>query len=448
MIKIKRGLDLPISGKPEQHIHEGENISSVAVLGADFSGMKPTMKVREGDTVKKGQVLFEDKKNPSVQYTAPAAGTIVAINRGAKRVFESLVINVESSEEVTFKSFDFAALPKLSGDEIIKQLLESGEWTAIRQRPYDKVPSPNTRPASIFITAIDTRPLAADPQIIINEHAQAFVDGVNVLSRLTDGKTFVCKAENAELPSINNNHVLVESFQGKHPAGLVGTHIHYLDPVSADKTVWHIGYQDVIAIGYLFTTGKIYTDRVVALSGPQVKNPRLVKTQRGASLVQLTDNQVKRSDTGNRLISGSVLDGYYGHDTEQYLGRYANQVSVLTEGTERQLFGYLSLGTNKHSVMSIYLSSLFKKLMPMTTTTNGSERAMLPLGMFEQVMPLDILPTQLLRAIVVGDLDTAVNLGALELAEEDLALCTYACPGKYEYGPLLRDALTTIEKEG
>lgn len=448
MIKIKRGLDLPIVGSPEQAIRIESNASSVAVLGSDYPGMKPTMKVREGDTVKKGQVVFEDKKTPGVLFTAPASGTVAAVNRGAKRVFESLVINVEQGDAVAFNTYNSADLLQLSGDDIIKQLLESGEWTAIRQRPYDKVPSPDTRPNSIFVTAIDTRPLAADPQVAIDAHQQAFVDGVNVLSRLTDGKTFVCKAPKTQLPAIDNNHVAIETFDGKHPAGLVGTHIHFLDPVSENKSVWHVGYQDVIAIGYLFTTGEVFSERVVAVAGPQVKTPALAKTLRGASLTELTSGKVNASEFGNRLISGSVLGGNHGGETLQYLGRYSNQVSVLEEGTEREFLGYLSLGMQKHSVMGIYLSNIFKKLMPMTTTTNGSERAMVPLGMFEKLMPLDILPTQLLRAVVVGDLDSAINLGALELVEEDLALCTYACPGKYEYGPLLRDALTTIEKEG
>lgn len=448
MIKIKRGLDLPIVGSPEQVVRVEANTSSVAVIGSDYPGMKPTMKVREGDVVKKGQVVFEDKKTPGVVYTAPASGTVASVNRGAKRVFESLVINVEAGEEVTFNRYQSSELLKLSGDDIIKQLLESGEWTAIRQRPYDKVPSPDTRPHSIFVTAIDTRPLAADPQVVIKANKQAFVDGVNVLSRLTDGKTFVCSEPNASLTKFNNPHVMTETFAGNHPAGLVGTHIHFLSPVSAEKAVWHVGYQDVIAIGYLFTTGAIYTERVIALSGPQTKDPALVKTVRGASLIEMTMGKIKTSESGNRLISGSVLDGASGDAPVQYLGRYANQVSVLEEGTERQLFGYLSPGKNKHSIKGIYLSSLLKKLVPMTTTTNGSERAMVPIAIYEEVMPLDILPTQLLRAIIVGDLESAVDLGALELAEEDLALCTYVCPGKYEYGPLLRDALTVIEKEG
>jgi Na+-transporting NADH:ubiquinone oxidoreductase subunit A len=232
-----------------------------------------------------------------------------------------------------------------------------------------------------------------------------------------------------------------------HPAGLVGTHIHHLDPVHADKTVWSVDYQDVIAIGQLFTSGKLPTSRVVALGGPQVENPRLLRTRIGANLEELTAGQLKGGE--NRVISGSVLSGRTAAGALNFLGRYHNQVSVILEGREREFFGWFSPGMNKHSNMSIYLSSFFGKgkRFDMTSSTNGSERAIVPIGTFERVMPLDILPTQLLRAIVVSDIATAQDLGVLELDEEDLALCTYVCPGKYEYGRILRDNLTLIEKE-
>jgi len=233
---------------------------------------------------------------------------------------------------------------------------------------------------------------------------------------------------------------------GPHPAGLVGTHIHYLDPVSANKTVWHVGYQDVIAIGHLFVEGKINTDRVVALAGPQVNKPRLVRTQVGASLTELTANELKAGE--NRVISGSVFGGRTAAGSSAYLVRFSNQVSVLEEGRERQMLHYLRAGTDKHSVKNIYLSKLLpKKLLNFTTSTSGSERAMVPIGAYEKVMPLDILPTQLLRALIVEDMDSVISLGGLELDEEDLALCTYVCSGKYEYGPILRGNLDRIEKE-
>ena len=296
---------------------------------------------------------------------------------------------------------------------------------------------------------MDSSPLAADPEIIARESSDDFINGVNVLSRLTTGKVFLCRAlssfEGIEKQNLAEN-VQVETFAGPHPAGLTGTHVHFLDPVSLAKQVWSINYQDVIAIGKLFTTGKISTERVIALAGPQVTKPRLLKTRLGANLEELCAGELQADE--NRVISGSVLSGRAARGVESYLGRYHLQISVLKEGRERVLLGYLSPGTKRHSVLGIYLSSLLKgRKFPFTTTTNGSTRAMVPVGSYERVMPMDILPTQLLRALIVGDIESAQNLGALELDEEDLALCTYVCPGKYEYGPILRDNLSRIEKE-
>lgn len=238
-----------------------------------------------------------------------------------------------------------------------------------------------------------------------------------------------------------------ETFAGKHPAGNVGTQIHFLDPVSMNKAVWSLGYQDVIAIGKLFTEGKISSERVVALCGPQAKTPRLMRTRVGASVDDFTQGELKSGD--NRLVSGSALSGHNARGPLAWLNRTANQLTALREGHERELLGYISPGVNRFSLMNIYLSKLMPgKRFNFTTTTNGSERAMVPVGAYEEVMPLDILPTQLLRALIVGDTDSATALGALELLEEDLALCTFVCPGKYEYGPILRDNLTTIEAEG
>ncbi len=442
MIKIKKGLDLPITGKPEQNIAQGNEVSQVALVGSDYVGMKPTMLVQVGDKVKKGQLLFTDKKTEGVNYTSPASGTVKEINRGARRVFQSIVIELSGNDEETFASHSASELSELSADTVQSQLIESGMWTTIRTRPFSRVPAPGSRPSSIFVAAVDTNPLAADPTVIIAEHKEDFTNGLAVLANLAP-KMFVTKAVSADVPAVEAQVVEVE---GPHPAGLVGTAIHNLDPVSASKTVWHVGYQDVIAIGKLFTEGKIFTDRVISLAGPQVNNPRLVRTQLGASLTELTANEL--ADGENRLISGSVFGGKTASGTEAYLGRFSTQVTVIEEGRDRPMLHYLRPGLERHSVKNIYLSKLMSnKLFNFTSTTNGSERAMVPIGAYEKVMPLDILPTQLLRAIIVEDMESAINLGALELDEEDLALCTYVCSGKYEYGPILRNNLTRIEKE-
>ncbi|MFT6914960.1 MAG: Na+-transporting NADH:ubiquinone oxidoreductase subunit A [Motiliproteus sp.] len=442
MIRITKGLDLPIAGAPKQTIINGPQVNSVAIIGSDYIGMKPTMSVREGDRVKLGQVIFTDKKTPGVKFTAPASGVVSAINRGQKRALQSVVIDIDGDETVEFATYDAAQVTR---EQVVENLVESGLWTALRTRPYSRVPSPESAPSSIFITAMDTNPLAADPAVIIADQKQAFVAGQQILSKLVEGKLFVCKAAGAEVPAAAE--ATVQEFSGVHPAGNAGTHIHFLDPVGEHKTVWTIGYQDVIAVGKLFETGTLWTERVVALAGPQVPDPVLIRTRLGANTDHLVAGLVRDAD--NRVISGSIFNGRTAEGPLAYLSRYAVQVSVLLEGRSRDFLGWIAPGGEKHSILNIVTGKLnVGKLFNFTTSTNGSQRAMVPVGQFEAVMPLDILPTQLLRALVVGDMDAAIALGALELEEEDLALCTYACTGKYEYGEILRDNLTNILKEG
>lgn len=445
MITIKQGLDLPISGKPEQVIHNGNPVSEVAVLGEEYVGMRPSMKVREGDVVKKGQVLFEDKKNPGVVFTAPASGTIVAINRGEKRILQSVVIKVEGDEQITFSHCNMADLTSLTGEQVKQNLVESGLWTAFRTRPFSKIPALNAQPSSIFVNAMDTNPLSADPMVVLDEYKQDFVNGLTVLNRLFEGEKTIhlCSAKNLNLDVTNVKNTV---FAGPHPAGLSGTHIHFIDPVNVNKQVWYLNYQDVIAIGKLFTTGQLDVERIISLAGPQVKNPRLVRTQLGAKVSDIVANELKEGD--NRVISGSVLSGAKATGVHDYLGRYALQVSVIAEGRDKEFLGWIAPGADKFSITRTVLGYFSKKLFNFTSAVNGGHRAMVPIGSYERVMPLDIIPTLLLRDLCAGDTDSAQSLGCLELDEEDLALCTFVCPGKNEYGPLLRQTLDKIEKEG
>lgn len=446
MITIKKGMDLPISGTPAQVISDGPTIKTVALLGEEYVGMRPTMHARVDDEVKKGQVLFVDKKNPGVQYTSPASGKVIEVNRGAKRVLQSVVIEVSGDDQVTFESFTIDQLAKLDRKVIVSQLVESGMWTALRTRPFSKVPLIESNTQAIFVTAMDTSPLAADAAVIINEQPEAFKAGLDILSVLTEGKVYVCKG-NQTLPNSSQSNVEEHEFSGVHPAGLVGTHMHYLYPVSLTNVAWSLNYQDVIAFGKLFLTGEINTDRVISLAGPATKNPRLIRTQIGASLDDVTEGEVLPGEV--RVISGSVLSGTQASGPHAYLGRYHMQVSVLHEGREKEFLGWAMPGKDKFSITRSFLSHLFpSRVFNMTTTTNGSDRSMVPIGNYERVMPLDIEPTLLLRDLCAGDSDSAQRLGVLELAEEDLALCTFVCPGKYEYGELLRDCLDKIEKEG
>lgn len=447
MIKITKGLNLPIAGMPSQQISSKPAVKRVALLGEEYIGMRPSMAVREGDRVQKGQLLFEDKKNPGVRFTAPASGTISAIHRGERRVLQSVVIDVDGDDAVHFPRYELADLAALTREVVQRQLLESGMWTAFRTRPFSKIPAPGSVPAAIFVTAIDTNPLAADPQPIILAQREAFDAGLTLLTRLTDGKVHVCQANGGKLGGHPVGQVTFNQFAGPHPAGLVGTHIHFLEPVSLKKQVWHLNYQDVIAVGKLFLEGELSVERIIALAGPQVKEPRLIKTCSGASLDELLADELL--DDENRIISGSVLSGTHARGPHAFLGRFHLQVSVVKEGREKELFGWVMPGKDKFSITRTTLGHFMKrKLFNFSTDANGGERAMVPIGNYERVMPLDILPTMLLRDLLAGDTDSAQALGCLELDEEDLALCTYVCPGKYEYGPALRSVLTQIEQEG
>lgn len=447
MIKLSKGLDIPLSGAPEQRIDDAPAARAVALLGADYVGMKPTMAVQVGDRVKTGDLLFTCKKTAGLRYTAPASGVVSAINRGARRVLQSVVIDVDGDEAVEFKRCSARRARGLAADTVRAQLLESGLWTALRTRPFSKVPAPDHAPAAVFVNAMDTQPLAADPALLLAEQGDAFALGLDLLAGQTAGPVFVCSAPGAEAPLGAADNVRREEFAGPHPAGLAGTHVHFLLGVNSERSVWTVNYQDVIAIGRLFMDGRLWTERVIAFAGPQVERPRLVRTRIGADLEALCAGEVAGAE--NRIISGSVLGGRKVSGPGAYLGRYHLQVTVLREGREREFLHYLRAGADKHSSMGIYLSSWFgRRPQAMTTSTNGSERAMVPVGAYERVVPLDILPTPLLRSLIVGDTEMAQALGCLELEEEDLALCTYVCPSKYEYGPILRDNLTRIENEG
>ena len=447
MIKITKGLDLPIAGLPDQQRIDDVMVSRVAVMGEEYVGLRPSMAVKEGDRVIKGQLLFEDKKIPGVRFTSPACGTVSAIHRGERRVLQSVVIDIDGDESVAFAHYAADALATLPRDVVASQLIESGLWTAMRTRPFSKTPTPGTEPAAIFVTAMDTNPLAADPQPIILAQREAFNAGLTLLTRLTDGKVHVCQSSGGKLGGHPQGQVTFNQFTGPHPAGLVGTHIHFLEPVSLNKLVWHLNYQDVIAIGKLFLDGVLWTERVIALGGPQVKHPRLMRTFLGADLNALLVDELHEGE--NRVLSGSVLNGTHAIGPHAFLGRFHLQVSVLKEGREKELLGWVAPGRDKFSITRTTLGHFLKnKLFNFSTDTHGGERAMVPIGSYERVMPLDILPTVLLRDLLAGDTDSAQALGCLELDEEDLALCTYVCPGKYEYGPVLRRVLTQIEQEG
>jgi Na+-transporting NADH:ubiquinone oxidoreductase subunit A len=449
--RITRGLDVPLAGAPVQAVEPARAATRVALVAADYVGLKPTMLVQPGDRVRRGQPVFEDKKTPGVRYTAPAAGTVAAIHRGDKRAFQSLVITVGDDEgpdaQVALSSFTGRPVAELDAGSIRALLVESGLWTAFRTRPFSRIPAADSTPESIFVTAVDTHPHAPDVAIVLADRGPDFEIGVTALQALTSGKVYVCKAAGSPVRAPAGPKVAVEEFTGPHPAGTPGVHIHLLDPVDHGRTVWHVGYQDVAAIGRLLATGRIDVERVVSLAGPGVARPRLLRTRLGASIDELAGGELVPGE--QRVLSGSVLDGRIASgEVHGYLGRHHLQVSALPEGRRREMFGWITPGRDKFSLWGVVAGHFAKGTgLPLTTTTNGGKRAMVPIGGYERVMPMDLMPTFLLRALIIGDIERAEALGCLELDEEDLALCTFVCPGKIEYGPLLRAMLDRIEKE-
>lgn len=428
-------------------ITDGADVASVAVIGADHAGLRPVMHVKVGEQVKLGQPLFAERGDERVLFAAPGSGHITAIHRGARRALLSVVIKLDGRDEVTFSSWPEAGLANLRLDQVKEMLLSSGLWTALRTRPYGRRANPDEIPAAIFVTAMDSNPLAADAKLIIDAEEKSFANGLTVVSQLTHGKVHLCHAPWADLPTGDRDNVVAAEFAGPHPAGLVGTHIHLLEPVSANKLVWHLNYQDVISIGKLFTTGRLPVDRVVSLAGPVVKRPRLVRTRIGASIDDLIEGELL--DEQCRVISGSVLSGRRAIGLEAYLGRFHNQISVIAEATASPRSSHRSAFARLFTAYSALVTGApVKRKYTMTTAQNGDPGPLVPLGGYDRVMPLDVLPTPLIRALMVGDTDMAQALGCLELEEEDLALCTFMCPGNIDHGSLLRQTLDRIEKEG
>ena len=450
MIRIKKGLDIPIYGTPAEDIVDSKKSRSVAVLGNDYVGMKPTMLVEEGDSVSLGQPLFEDKKNPGVLITSPAGGKIEAINRGDRRALQSIVIEVEAEEKAEeFKSFTTEELVSATSESVRHQLITSGMWAAFRTRPYSKIPTVDSSPSNVFISVLDTEPLSPDPEKIVNLRLEDFNFGISVLKRLIDCPIHISVSENSSLEIIEDEQVKKHRFSGPHPAGLVGTHMHYISPASLTNVNWTIGYQDLMAIGSLFKTGYVSTERVIALSGPQVNEPRFIKTRLGACTDELTAGELTQRE--NRIISGSVISGREAIGSYAYLGRYHNQISVIAEpnSKDREFMNWLTPGPRKFSKIPLFLSSLFpKKIFKFKALMNGSDRPIVPIGVYEEVLPLNMLPAMLLRNVVLMDTEKIQDLGGLELDEEDLSLCSYVCPGKYDFGSLLRAGLNKIEVEG
>jgi len=447
--RLKKGLDLPLAGAPGDELHEAARPGRVALLGRDCPGVRPRLLVAEGDQIRRGQPVLADKTHPEILFTAPGGGVVESVNRGNRRVLLSVVIRLSDREEAErFEPVESGAIHSLSGDAVRERLLSSGAWTALRRRPYGGIPAPGEVPSALFVTAHNTRPLAMPAEAVMAGRDQDLTAGLAVLRRLLDGPIHFCTGPDWSRPLPDLPGLHHATFSGPHPAGNPGTHVHFLHPAGKDRPVWHVDLQDLLACGRLFETGEWQVERIVALGGPGVRKPRLLKTRLGVDLPELLDGEL--DDGSWRIISGSVLEGHTAAADEAFLGRRDQQVTVLAEDLRRSLLGWANpIPAGLFSLKRVVLGAWApRRLRSMTTSRHGGVRALVPSGSYEQVMPLDIMPTFLLRALLCGDVDEAEALGCLELAEEDLALCTVVCPSKIEYGPLLRKMLDQIEKEG
>ena len=450
MIKIKKGLNIPISGTPEDKITDFKNPRSVALVGSDYHGLKPAMLVTEGEKVKIGQPLFKDKKNPGVIFSSPGGGVVESINRGAKRALQSVVIEIsDNEEEISFLSIKTDDLSNQTQSSIRDNLIKSGLWTSFRTRPFSKIPTIDSDPKSIFINCMDTNPLSLDPELIISNNLDNFELGLSAIRLLSGSPLHLCIKKDSALTFKQEENTHEHIFYGPHPSGLVGTHMHFISPATIDNINWHISYSDVILIGSFFSEGKIPTSKCMCLSGPKFESPRIISTRIGACIDEICAGELSQSE--NRVVSGSVINGREAIGPYAYIGRYHNQICAIEEpnSSDRELFDWALLGWQRYSKLGLFISSLIKnKKFNIKARMYGPDRAILPLGVYEEVFPLNLLITPLLRGLAVGDTQELQSLGVLELDEEDLALCSFVCPSKYDFGYLLRERLTTIEVEG
>jgi Na+-transporting NADH:ubiquinone oxidoreductase subunit A len=443
VIKLRKGLNIKLKGSAEKVLNKLPIPATVALKPTDFLGLTPKLSIKAEAEVKAGDALFYDKYHPEIIFTAPVGGKVVSVNRGERRKILEVVI--ETSKNAGSVKFKKADPTSLSAEEVKEQILKSGLWPFIKKRPYGVIASPDEKPVSIYISTFDTAPLAPDYNFIIDGQLGTFQTGVNALAKLTEGKVNI--GINADSAFTGVKNVVVNTFNGPHPAGNVGVQIANTNPINKGDVVWTINVQDVLFIGRLFETGEINLTKTFAVTGSEIKEPKYYQTVLGAPVATLTDGKMVNADYKQRIISGNVLTGTK-VKTQCYLGYYDSQVTVIPEGNELELFGWADLGFGKFSASKTFFGKLFpKKEYTLNANLHGGERAFVVSGQYEQLVPMNILPVQLLKAILVNDIDKMEQLGIYEVIEEDLALCEYACTSKIEVQKILRTGINTMIKE-
>lgn len=445
-IKIKKGLDIRLAGEPEKFINNLPLAESFALKPSDFIGVTPKLLVKPGDEVLAGTPLFYSKSNEAIRFCAPVSGEIAEIVRGEKRVV--LEVKILADREIRYFSYDKANPANLQREEIIGMLLDRGAWPFIRQRPYGVIANPNDKPKSIFISAFDTSPLAPDYNLIIENSRDDFQTGLDVLRKLTDGKVHLNVHDTLTTSEVfrKAKGVEVNTFSGRHPSGNVGVQIHHIDPLNKGEVIWYINPQDVVILGRIFNHGRFDASRVIALAGSQVKKPKYYKTVLGSAIKHIVaDGEMKEGD--NRIISGNVLTGKK-IEMDGYLSFYEPQLTIIPEGNEPEFMGWLAPGFEKLSMSRSFFTWLTpKKKYEPDTNLHGEERPFVMTGQYEKVFPMDIYPMQLLKSVMIEDIELMENLGIYEVVEEDVALCEFVCTSKIEWQRILRKGLDQVRKE-
>lgn len=444
VIKIKKGLDIPLEGEAEKIMKELSS-DHYAVKPTDFIGVFPKVLVKEGDVVEAGTPLFFNKYKEKILFTAPVSGKVIEIRRGDKRVLEE--IRIEANGKFSQIEFGSANPQKLDREEIIEKLIKSGVWPVIRQRPYSVIADPDTPPKAIHIPAFDTSPLAPDYDFIVHGKGEEFQMGLDAIAKLTEGKVHL--NVHAEYTTskvfLNSKNVQINRFAGPHPTGNVSVHIAHIDPINKGDVVWYLYPQDVLTIGRLFKNGVYDASIVAALTGSEVEKPAYFKTLRGVAVKNMIQDNLKEGKA--RIISGNVLTGDKILPTG-YLGFYHNQFTVIPEGNYYEFVGWATPGFGKYSFSRAFFSWLNpSKKHRLDTNLHGGERAFVITGKYEQVMPLDILPMQLLKACMINDIDLMEGLGIYEVDEEDFALCEFIDTSKTEMQDIIREGLNMMRKE-
>ena len=441
---IKKGLDIKLIGESEKTLVDLK-AKRFAIKPPDFTGCFPKMLVKEGDEVKAGTPLFFDKYRDELIFTAPLSGKVVSVNRGAKRLLLEVII--ESDGKDTAEDYGKTNIAGLKKDAIVEKLLKSGIWPMIRQRPYSVIANPKDEPKAIFVAAFDTAPLSPDFDLIVEGKEKAFQAGLEVLSKLTNGKVHlnVDAKKTKSKAFLEAKHVQLNQFSGPHPAGNVSVHISRIDPINKGDVVWYVGPQEVITIGNLFLEGRYDSSRIIALAGSEVQQPKYYKTFVGARITNCISGNV--STGTNRYISGNVLSGNK-IEKDGFVGFYDSLITVIPEGNYYEFFGWLVPGFGKFSVSGTYLSRLFpNRKYRLDTNVHGGHRAFVMTGKYEKVFPFDIYPMALLKAIMVEDIDLMENLGIYEVDEEDFALCEVIDTSKTQMQEIVRKGLDLMRTE-